>query len=368
MTLHETYMQRCIELARNGRMHAAPNPMVGAVIVHNDRIIGEGYHACCGKAHAEVNAINSVRPADRALLKDSTLYVSLEPCAHFGRTPPCALLIVKTGIPRVVVGCVDPFAKVQGRGISLMREAGIEVTVGVLEEECQRLNCRFITAQTLRRPLHHAEMGAFGRRIYRPLARKCRRGTGAHFNRAFAHARSSPPRRKIGPFWWGTAPCRSTIRRSPCAIGRATTHYAWYWAALPKASCRQGSRLLPTKAPCSPNFTARAYKRCSLRADSKRCKALSTKGFGTRLTSKWDKRCWEAVYPNRACRLALRSRLAKCSVPRFGIMSTTRKAPRPTTTWAKHLLLAAKANRATPHPLLSGLKGKIKKNVWRSIA
>lgn len=152
MTLHETYMQRCIELARNGRMHAAPNPMVGAVIVHNDRIIGEGYHACCGKAHAEVNAINSVRPADRALLKDSTLYVSLEPCAHFGRTPPCALLIVKTGIPRVVVGCVDPFAKVQGRGISLMREAGIEVTVGVLEEECQRLNCRFITAQTLRRP------------------------------------------------------------------------------------------------------------------------------------------------------------------------------------------------------------------------
>ena len=152
MTLHETYMQRCIELARTGRMHAAPNPMVGAVIVHNDRIIGEGYHACCGKAHAEVNAINSVRPADRALLKDSTLYVSLEPCAHFGRTPPCALLIVKTGIPRVVVGCVDPFAKVQGRGISRKREAGKEVPVGGLEEECQRLNCRFITAQTLRRP------------------------------------------------------------------------------------------------------------------------------------------------------------------------------------------------------------------------
>ena len=150
--LHEKYMQRCIELALNGRMHAAPNPMVGAVIVHNDRIIGEGYHACCGKAHAEVNAINSVRPADRLLLKESTLYVSLEPCAHFGRTPPCAMLIVKTGIPRVVVGCIDPFAKVQGRGIDILREGGVEVTIGVLEAECRELNRRFITAQTLHRP------------------------------------------------------------------------------------------------------------------------------------------------------------------------------------------------------------------------
>lgn len=150
--LHEQYMRRCIELARNGRMHAAPNPMVGAVIVHNDRIIGEGFHTCCGKPHAEVNAINSVRPEDRPLLKDSTIYVSLEPCAHYGRTPPCALLIIKTGIPRVVVGCVDPFAKVQGRGIQMLREAGVEVTVGVLEEECRALNLRFMTAQTLRRP------------------------------------------------------------------------------------------------------------------------------------------------------------------------------------------------------------------------
>ena len=145
-------MRRCIQLALQGQMHAAPNPMVGAVIVHDGRIIGEGYHACCGKAHAEVNAINSVRPADRPLLKDSTLYVSLEPCAHYGHTPPCALLIVRTGIPRVVVGCVDPFAKVQGRGIAILREAGVEVTVGVLEEECRRLNRRFITAQTLHRP------------------------------------------------------------------------------------------------------------------------------------------------------------------------------------------------------------------------
>ncbi len=149
---NEQYMRRCIELARYGQMHAAPNPMVGAVIVCNGRIIGEGYHAVCGKGHAEVNAINSVKPADRALLKQSTIYVSLEPCAHYGKTPPCALLIVKTGIPRVVVGCVDPFAKVQGRGISILREAGVEVTVGVLEQECRELNRRFITAQTQHRP------------------------------------------------------------------------------------------------------------------------------------------------------------------------------------------------------------------------
>ena len=152
LSTNELYMQRCIELARYGAMHAAPNPMVGAVIVYQGRIIGEGYHAVCGKGHAEVNAINSVRPSDRPLLKDSTLYVSLEPCAHYGKTPPCARLIVNTGIPRVVVGCVDPFAKVQGRGIDILHEAGVEVTVGVLEKECQALNRRFITAQTKRRP------------------------------------------------------------------------------------------------------------------------------------------------------------------------------------------------------------------------
>ncbi len=152
MTTDESYMRRCLQLARNGRQHAAPNPMVGAVIVHGGRIIGEGYHAVCGQAHAEVNAVNSVRPADRALLSESTLYVSLEPCAHFGKTPPCAALIVKTGIPRVVVGCIDPFAKVQGRGIEILRQAGVEVTTGVLEEECRRLNRRFFTAQTRHRP------------------------------------------------------------------------------------------------------------------------------------------------------------------------------------------------------------------------
>lgn len=149
---NEKWMRRCLQLARCGRMGAAPNPMVGAVIVYRGRIIGEGYHIRCGEAHAEVRAIGSVRPADRDFLKDSTIYVSLEPCAHYGRTPPCAELIVRTGIPRVVVGCVDPFARVSGRGIDILRKAGVEVTVGVLEEECLELNRRFITAQTKGRP------------------------------------------------------------------------------------------------------------------------------------------------------------------------------------------------------------------------
>lgn len=148
----EKWMRRCLQLARNGRVGAPPNPMVGAVIVAAGRIIGEGYHARCGKAHAEVNAINAVRPADRHLLPEATIYVSLEPCAHYGRTPPCAELIVRTGIGRVVVGCVDPFARVSGRGIDILRRAGISVTVGVLEEECRRLNRRFITCQTAHRP------------------------------------------------------------------------------------------------------------------------------------------------------------------------------------------------------------------------
>ncbi|MBR3434027.1 MAG: bifunctional diaminohydroxyphosphoribosylaminopyrimidine deaminase/5-amino-6-(5-phosphoribosylamino)uracil reductase RibD [Bacteroidaceae bacterium] len=144
------YMQRCIQLAKCGEMGAPPNPMVGAVIVHNDRIIGEGYHRKCGGPHAEVNAIRSVR--DESLLKDSTIYVSLEPCSHYGKTPPCADLIIEKGIPRVVVGCLDPFAKVNGQGIRKLRDAGIEVVVGVMEQECLQLNRKFITFHQQHRP------------------------------------------------------------------------------------------------------------------------------------------------------------------------------------------------------------------------
>lgn len=150
MTKDEKYISRCLQLARNGFCNAAPNPMVGAVIVHQDTIIGEGYHIRCGEAHAEVNAIRSVK--DESLLKESTIYVSLEPCSHYGKTPPCADLIIEKGIPRVVIGCIDPFSLVSGRGIEKLRQAGIEVTVGVLEEECRHLIRRFITFNTLKRP------------------------------------------------------------------------------------------------------------------------------------------------------------------------------------------------------------------------
>ena len=143
-------MLRCIQLAKCGAMGAPPNPMVGAVIVHNGKIIGEGYHIRCGGPHAEVNAIRSVR--DEGLLKESTIYVSLEPCSHYGKTPPCADLIIAKHIPRVVVGCMDPFAKVNGQGIRKLRDAGIEVMVGVLEKECLELNRRFITFHQQHRP------------------------------------------------------------------------------------------------------------------------------------------------------------------------------------------------------------------------
>ena len=143
-------MARCIELARGGEGNTAPNPMVGAVIVHKGKIIGEGFHRKCGEAHAEVNAVASVR--DEALLRDSTIYVSLEPCSHYGKTPPCAELIIRKGIPRVVVGTLDPFPEVSGRGVRMLREAGIEVVTGVLEEEARALNPAFMTFQIRKRP------------------------------------------------------------------------------------------------------------------------------------------------------------------------------------------------------------------------
>lgn len=144
------YMRRAIELARHGMGNASPNPMVGAVIVCDGEIIGEGYHRRCGEGHAEVNAVASVKKRD--LLTRSTIYVTLEPCSHYGKTPPCSKLIIDTGIPRVVVGSLDPFAKVSGRGIKMLTDAGIDVTVGILEEECKAINPVFMTAHSKHRP------------------------------------------------------------------------------------------------------------------------------------------------------------------------------------------------------------------------
>ncbi|TAE36380.1 MAG: bifunctional diaminohydroxyphosphoribosylaminopyrimidine deaminase/5-amino-6-(5-phosphoribosylamino)uracil reductase RibD [Sphingobacteriales bacterium] len=151
----ENYMQRAINLAKLGAGNVSPNPMVGAVIVHQGRIIGEGYHQQYGQAHAEVNAINAVLkkyPDAITLLQQSTLYVSLEPCSHYGKTPPCALLIIKHKIPKVVIGCTDPNPRVSGKGIELLKNTGTEVSVGVLEKECMALNKRFFTSITKQRP------------------------------------------------------------------------------------------------------------------------------------------------------------------------------------------------------------------------
>ena len=144
------YMYRCLQLAQYAGGHVAPNPMVGAVLVCDDKIIGEGFHQRFGDDHAEPNAIRSVK--DHGLLKNATMYVSLEPCSYYGKTPPCADLIVGSGIPRVVIGTLDPNPKVSGRGVEILRNAGIEVTVGVLEDECRELNKRFFIFQEQKRP------------------------------------------------------------------------------------------------------------------------------------------------------------------------------------------------------------------------
>lgn len=150
MKIHEKYIDRCIQLAQNGLGRTYPNPMVGSVIVYNDRIIGEGWHHRAGEPHAEVNAVNSVK--DKELLKKATIYVSLEPCSHYGKTPPCSNLIIDSGIKKVVIGTVDPFSEVAGKGIKKLMDAGCEVIVGIREDACRELNKRFFTFHTKRRP------------------------------------------------------------------------------------------------------------------------------------------------------------------------------------------------------------------------
>jgi len=147
---HETYIQRCIEIAKNGLGSTRPNPMVGSVIVHNHKIIGEGYTSKHGGNHAEVNAINSVK--NKNLLKESTLYVTLEPCSHFGKTPPCSDLIIKHQIAHVVIGCIDDNEKVSGKGVKKLEDAGCNVIVGVLEKECKIHHKRFFTFHNKKRP------------------------------------------------------------------------------------------------------------------------------------------------------------------------------------------------------------------------
>lgn len=150
MNEQDRYINRCLELAQLGLGLVAPNPMVGCVIMYADKIIGEGYHFKYGEAHAEVNAIQSVK--DKSLLKNASLYVNLEPCAHHGKTPPCVDLIIAHQIPEIVIGCIDTFAKVAGKGLEKLKQAGCKVTVGVLEKEARFLNRRFFTFHEKKRP------------------------------------------------------------------------------------------------------------------------------------------------------------------------------------------------------------------------
>ena len=150
MTQHETYIKRCLQIAKNGLGSTRPNPMVGCVVVHNNKIIGEGFTSEYGGNHAEVNAIQSVM--DKSLLKEATLYVTLEPCSHYGKTPPCSDLIIENNIPNVVIGCLDDNEKVAGKGVSKLKNAGCKVTVGVLENECKEHHKRFFTFHNKKRP------------------------------------------------------------------------------------------------------------------------------------------------------------------------------------------------------------------------
>ena len=150
MKIHENYINRCIQLAENGLGTTYPNPLVGSVIVYDNKIIGEGWHRKAGEPHAEVNAINSVK--DKSKLKDATIYVSLEPCSHFGKTPPCSDLIIASGIKKIVIGSIDPFHEVAGKGIKKLMDAGCQVIVGILDEKCHFLNRRFFTYHKQKRP------------------------------------------------------------------------------------------------------------------------------------------------------------------------------------------------------------------------
>lgn len=150
--LHEKYMRRCLEIAQRGLRNASPNPSVGAVLVYQDRIIGEGFTSPFGGAHAEVNCLNSVQEKDKSLISSSSLYVSLEPCSHFGKTPPCSNLILEHKIPLVVIAMLDPNPLVASNGISQLKKHGVEVIFGILEEQAQELNKRFICFHTKKRP------------------------------------------------------------------------------------------------------------------------------------------------------------------------------------------------------------------------
>ena len=196
---HEIYIQRCLDLAENGIRAAMPNPSVGAVLVHNGRIIGEGHTSPYGGPHGEVNCINSVLPRDRQLIPEATLYVSLEPCSHYGKTPPCCDLIIQQQIKRIVIGTTDPYVEVAGNGVKKLREAGKDVIVGILENECRESNRRFFTFHEQKRPYIILKWAESADGFLSPLSRILDNSTAGLLDNAMAESLDGIANKK--PVW-----------------------------------------------------------------------------------------------------------------------------------------------------------------------
>ncbi|OSZ78042.1 riboflavin biosynthesis protein RibD [Chitinophagaceae bacterium IBVUCB1] len=225
--MHEVYMRRCLELAQKGKGNVSPNPMVGAVLVHNGHIIGEGWHREYGQAHAEVNCIDSVAVEDKHLIPDCTMYVSLEPCAHHGKTPPCANRLVQEKIKHVVICNTDPYEKVGGRGIQILTENNIQTTVDVLEQQGRWLNRRFFCTQENKRPYIILKWAQSANGIFAPYGNKRHQISNAFSNQSVHKWRTEEDAIMVGTntaladnpqltarLWQGKNPLRIVIDRS----------------------------------------------------------------------------------------------------------------------------------------------------------
>lgn len=216
--IEKTYMSRCLQLAAYGKGNVSPNPMVGALVVHEDKIIGEGFHRQYGQAHAEVNAIANVK--DKSLLKNSIIYVSLEPCSHYGKTPPCAQLIIDSQIPRVVIAMLDPYPKVSGRGVKMLEEAGIEVRVGLLEKEAKELNREFLSSQLRHRPYVYLKWAQTKDGFIDKDRDDCAEAVPTPISNAFTHMQVHKKRSEIAAIMIGT---NTAIKDNPSLTTRL-----WY--------------------------------------------------------------------------------------------------------------------------------------------
>ena len=282
---HENYIQRCFDLARLGAGSVAPNPMVGAVLVHENRITGEGWHRQYGQAHAEVNALNSVRPADRHLIEKSTLYVSLEPCNIFGKTPPCTDLILRHKIPRVVISCLDHTPEVSGRGVELLRNAGVEVITGILQEKGEALSSIRNTFVSKKRPyilLKFARskdgfMGQTGRQVWisnpfsNRLAHRLRSELGAILAGTNTAVTDNPQLNTR--LWFGKSPLRIVLDRH---LRVPKSHFLW---------SDGGSTWIVTEQPEPQNFARENLHFIQMKFDETLLPSLLARLFEEKISS-----------------------------------------------------------------------------------